>query len=474
MNNLSNWLSTFEELKEQRQPVFKKHLVAEELNEHEQNIYAVLHAAFILFNGSITKNQERLYSFWLHSISEDLKLSEVINQAQEFDSEKLKEAIALIENKELFELILLDVLVFTRLEGGLSNDLKQILNEWCQLLNIKKEAIESVVSISDHILGVDEPKQPKLTSTIESLFKNQVWSEFYIKALNKSNINNVSGGIWCIEEDILDVSGGIVVNDALLVFYNGAKITSYDGEVAFNNTGLVNPVFEFKSVDLYFDNVIGKGQYNVDGKITAFSSIRTGEVKINRCHFELTGSRAFMFDESNTSGMFENVTFNKCGNEFLLGGAVKYQEGLKFTNCEFNNCVANVGGGVFSRRLIKESFISCDFINSLSITEWEDGKNAGCLYTRDDGNAKKMIDCYLSNNVSIYKLENCASGGSLLCNSKINGVVCYYTEYNANYTYCLDDNSVMINGIDNNKSKNNFTGVKEWSELVNDESCQFA
>jgi hypothetical protein len=472
MSNLNNWLNTFKELNEQQKKPFQAHLVAGQLNKHEQNIYAVLHAAFILFNGSITQNQERLYSFWLASISEELILSEVVNQAQKFDGEKLKEAITLIESKNLFELILLDVLIFTRLDGTLSNELKQILNEWCQLLKINQDIIEDVIAISDHILGTNEPKQPILTATIKTLIENEVWAEFYINELNINNINYIiRGGIWNVKGDIIDVIKDISIADAILVFNNKSKVTMYDCKLNLTNVGLINPLFNFAAMDICFDNVVAKGTYRIEDKRTVLSSKNTGNIEVSNSHFEFNHARAFLFDESQSTGQFDHVKFIDCGNKSLLGGAIKYQEGLKFTNCQFEHCNAKIGGAAFLKNLTTKAFENCKFISCTSEHEWSDGINAGSLYFENEDNKNNIINCFIDNNISIYKLygsENCCS---MLSDTIIKGDINYTnsTHGYSTYAYALDLKSINKNGVDNAKSKNVQTSVSSWSELIDQE-----
>ena len=128
MNNLNFWLESFDKLRVERNP-FKAHIIADSLNEHEQNQYAVLQAAFVLANGAINQDQERLYGFWLAAINNNLSLSNVITQAQAVDLDALRDGINLLEDKGLIEHFLVDVLVFSRLVGGLTENLKTILGE---------------------------------------------------------------------------------------------------------------------------------------------------------------------------------------------------------------------------------------------------------------------------------------------------------------------------------------------------------
>ncbi len=80
MKNLNFWLESFDKLRVERNP-FKAHITVDSLNEHEQNQYAVLQATFVLANGVINQDQERLYGFWLTAINNNLSLSNVITQA---------------------------------------------------------------------------------------------------------------------------------------------------------------------------------------------------------------------------------------------------------------------------------------------------------------------------------------------------------------------------------------------------------
>ena len=95
MENMKSWLKCFDEIKESKVKPFKTHLLSNLLNEYELNIYAVLQSAFVLFNGNLSENQERLYKFYLPALSKELKLAEIMSQAQDVNDEKLKEYVKL-------------------------------------------------------------------------------------------------------------------------------------------------------------------------------------------------------------------------------------------------------------------------------------------------------------------------------------------------------------------------------------------
>ncbi|PTB31576.1 hypothetical protein [Photobacterium phosphoreum] len=469
MNNLNFWLESFDKLRVERNP-FKAHIIANSLNEHEQNQYAVLQAAFVLANGAINQDQERLYGFWLAAINNNLSLSNIITQAQSVDLDILRDGINLLEEKGLIEHFLIDVLVFTRLTGGLTDNLKNILGEWCQLLSLNEVQLNDVIALTDHILSVEEPHVVSMTETIRALLLNDVWAEFFTTKLTKSKLESkITQGIWLIESDI-ETESAVEFENSIIIFSNNAKLDIKNASINLRNTGLVKSIFNIEASNVSFDNVTAVGDFNADDKVTAFTLCHCDEFNVANSSFELKNARCFKFKDEESKGLFEVTTFKNCGNEYLNGGVTNYKQGVKFKNCDFLNCNALIGGIIYCKTVLESSIVSCKIDNCNSITICNN-ENIGCIYsyTYIKSAAGLIIDSIINSNVSFY------TGGDLYVNNKerlfVNSELLAkfnYTsicnQYGNEYRHILDNSSIALSDVNNSYDKNQkLSEMPTWS-----------
>ncbi|MCD9521498.1 hypothetical protein GLP14_01410 [Photobacterium carnosum] len=466
MNNLNFWLESFDKLRVERNP-FKAHIIANSLNEHEQNQYAVLQAAFVSANGAINQDQERLYGFWLAAINNNLSLSNVITQAQAVDLDALRDGINLLEEKGLIEHFLVDTFVFIRLAGSLTDNLKTILGEWCQLLSLNEAQLNEVIALTNHILDVEGPKVVKLTPTMELLLTNKIWQEFYGKPLTTEILRNpINGGFWSVE-NTLSIEHDINLTNTILIFKNTAAINQTNSKLTLNNVMLINPVFDLYNVAMSFEQVVAVGEFDKEQKITSFTSNSTPEFSVRNSKFELKNARCFKFKDEESEGLFETTIFKNCGNEYLNGGVANYKQGIKFNGCEFLDCTANVGGAVYSYYFIKDSFVGCTIVNCISNVLWSNDYSCG-LYTQKC-DYKFIVNCIIDSDISIYYIGDCDGGDGypdnrLIMHSKIVGYLTYHDCKNGDWLATLDDISVELSGADDRSSKNyQSDDIADWS-----------
>lgn len=460
MNNLNFWLESFDKLRVERNP-FKAHIIANLLNEHEQSQYVVLQAAFVLANGAINQDQERLYGFWLAAINNNLSLSNVITQAQAVDLDALRDGINLLEEKGLIEHFLVDTLVFIRLAGSLTDNLKTILGEWCQLLSLNEAPLNDVIALTDYILGVEDPKVVKLTSTMELLLINKIWQEFYVKPLTKEMLtNSINGGIWLVE-DTISIECDINLTNTVVIFKNMVTIKQINSKLILTNVGLINPVFDLYNVAMSFEQVVAVGGFEKEQKITSFTSNSTPDFSIKKSKFELINARCFKFKDKETKGLFEATVFKNCGNEYLNGGVASYKRGVKFNSCEFAECIANIGGAIYALYMLENTLFKCKINHCYSFNE--NRKECGLYGEYFDSGAVKYSEIFTT--IAIYNVR----GDNLVNGTKFLGVLEFKNNqtrgiYNIAYSSLFDTETVKQSSID---SVSNFmqkvSNIKRWS-----------
>ncbi|OHY95382.1 hypothetical protein BI375_14105 [Vibrio rotiferianus] len=470
MESVNNWLKCFDEIKESKIKPFKDHVLSGLLNDHELNSYAVLQSAFVLFNGNLSENQERLYKFYLPALSKDLKLSEIVSQAQSINDEKLNEYIKLLEDKAIVFLFLLDVLVFARLDNTLTDEFKSVLNSFCYSLSLSGEEIEQVVYLCDCILGIEIEKKPELLDLFFEMIKNPIWIEFFSKPITKNNIFDIKNGIWCIDEPIELLDGDISWKNSVIIFDGFGRLDHFNGYFISDNTHIISPVIKTNDVTIYMESVDIKGEYKLEEKITAIDINASEKVVVKNSKVKTVNARAFSFCQHSTSGWFENTDFVGCGNENLLGGAVKFIEKAYFKNCNFNDCKAKVGGALFFKTSYQDNIVDCNFKNCLSITVWGENINAGAIYFQSSNsyNMSCIVSSNIQGDISIYTLDSHSSYKQTIVNSYLSGLLFYYNyANNSGHINMLDNKSQILSGVNDSYGKNHQSNeIEQYDSLI--------
>lgn len=465
MNNIESWLKELDKIKKVTQP-FGKHIASYRLSEHEIGIYTLLHVALVSASGSISKNQERLYEFYLPSISPKLKLSELLSLAQNFSGKELEKSIETLKVYNLTLHFLLDALIFMRLDGIVSSEVRKLLDGFCQSMKVTESDIKQVVYLSDKIFNVKESNQPELDLSFDDLISNNTWVEFFSKTINKNNISKISNGIWRIEESIESYEGDIEWENCIIIFGDKGKIYQCNGNFRVDKSMLIKPDIEMKGVRFGINDSKVKGVYVEKNRSTSFLISSTDSIDIVNTSFATVNARTFSIDSENHQVNIDSCSFHNCGNKKLLGGAFYYLVGPKFKSCNFVDCVAYVGGAIFAKLLTEKSFDNCLIKRCESEIEWDDSINAGGMYFYNEEQRNNIYNSKIETNFSIFKMFS-SSGASLTVNSILQGVVCYGVQAwscggSANF---FDENGMKLNGLNSSSSLNKEVGVKEWGLL---------
>ncbi|HCE2438253.1 TPA: hypothetical protein NGU06_000438 [Vibrio parahaemolyticus] len=471
MESVNNWLKCFDEIKESKINPFKSHILSGLLNEYELNSYAVLQSAFVLFNGNLSENQERLYKFYLPALSKDLKLAEIVSQAQELNDERLTEYIKLLEDKSIVFFFVLDVLVFARLDNILTNEFKSVLNSFCHSLSLNSEEIEQVVYLCDCILGIEIKEKPELSGLFFEMIKNPIWIEFFSKPITKDNILDIKEGIWCVDEPIELLEGDISWGNSVIIFEGCGRIEHFNGSFTSKNTSMISPVVKLNDVTIDMDSVNIKGEYSLDEKITAFNIHASKNVMVKSSNVSTVNARAFSFCQYSVLGRFENTDFTDCGHESLLGGAVKFVEQVYFNNCNFIDCKAQIGGALFFKKSYSNNIVDCNFKNCLSTTEWEDGANAGLLYFESPchHDISTIVNSNVQGDISTFLINSYYGCDRQVKDSYLSGWVYHLNDNGSSYDYMMNEQSIKLSCVDDSRSKNRrCVGIKNYESLTNE------
>ncbi|NLS14862.1 hypothetical protein HGP28_18545 [Vibrio sp. SM6] len=467
MNNIESWLKELDKVKKVTQP-FGKHIASFRLSEHEIGIYTLLHVALVSASGAISKNQERLYEFYFPSISPKLKLSELLSLAQKFSAKELEKSVGILKEHNLTLHFLLDALIFMRLDGKVSSEVKSLLDGFCQSMQIPESDIKQVVYLSDKVFNIKESNKPELDESFDDLISNNTWVEFFSKKISENNISNISDGIWRLDEKIENIGDDIEWENCTIIFSEDGHVFQSNGTLNINNSTLIKPVFDLSSVEVNINNSTLKGFYQETSKVTVLSIYGCEIINISNVKFKTINARGIYINNHVSSCNISNSSFDMCGNRFMLGGAVNYISGVKFDNCKFTRCIAFVGAATFLEHLSLGSYKDCLIKACDSIVEWAENTNAGSIYASDEDNACNIVNSNIDNNITSYNLRSDGDGYAMLKNSNFRGEICYnHTNYSK--VNPLDQNSKRLSGSQSKQFARQLK-IKTKSEL--NEECE--
>ncbi|AXF59974.1 hypothetical protein DVA43_10650 [Leclercia sp. W6] len=155
---------------------YSAHTLADE-NENSRRHYCALLFMVMLSHSPISEYQQRMLQLWLPAIGMEGRQAELCQMATRFGEEGLDEALNAVRESAGQICLLLDCLVFCRVNGPLTSSQTALLEALAAMLGISQEEMENVVYIACLILGlpVGEKKASELLLGIREM---SVWREF--------------------------------------------------------------------------------------------------------------------------------------------------------------------------------------------------------------------------------------------------------------------------------------------------------
>lgn len=385
--NLNTYLQQLDLAKLDLQPL-NDHFIAEQLNEQEKELYLTMISSFVLLD-DLTEPRTRLFQLYLHACKTQHQQGKIFNLAQNISKDQIKEFIKLCSAKDLVNSFFIDAFIFLRLDTPLNDQKNILLNEWIGLFQLKENDLIQILYVVCQVLGIQHSYE--IQSTFNLNYAN-LWKEYLLQELTKDKLKQgILQGFWIVRKNI-DINFNCQISNANLYFENDSVLKFNEGiKVEFMQSRFENPIFSFYKVDhLKIQGCKISGQYDTEKKLTtlkinqfedenSYCEIKNTyfETKdaqsisiINHYDYNFYGNRA-----KDKKIRFQNVSFENCGNEKLIGGA------LFFKNINFNikdtkifNCKALVSGGIYTSDLYQNSLENVHFKDCLS-SLYQDSKS---------------------------------------------------------------------------------------------------
>lgn len=169
MNSLSKILNQIDELSIQQQP-YSDHY-ALKFDKNTRINYCGLFLMALLQEGAITEHQQRMLDLWLPAIGMAGRQVEFCELAARLSEDSLTEALTLIQQDEqLASALLLDIMVFARVAGPLSDNIVKLLEALAGFFQLDESKISNIVYFTAFIFGIDTKKlaQPSYNLSLEA------------------------------------------------------------------------------------------------------------------------------------------------------------------------------------------------------------------------------------------------------------------------------------------------------------------
>lgn len=168
-------LSELDTLRTERFP-YSSHFAAG-WDEYTRQCYGTLLITQLLSKGHISAQQQRMLDLWLPSIQLAEQQVALCETAAALDRSALSDALVQVERAGLEQCLLLDAMIFSRLDSPLQHDQQQLLGELGHHLKISGEKMAELVYLSTVILGLPCETLPEPDFDLD-LSPFCVWDEF--------------------------------------------------------------------------------------------------------------------------------------------------------------------------------------------------------------------------------------------------------------------------------------------------------
>jgi len=222
-------LSILQQLDRQRlkENPYPSHSLLDE-DENTRRQYSALLFMALLSHSPISEQQQRMLQLWLPAIGMLGKQAEFCQMAIKLGQDGLAEAINAVRDAGGNYCFMLDCLVFSRVNGPLSQQQVTLFETLGQMLAIGQAQMTTIVYITCEVLGItdDKQSQPELKIGINDI---AVWREFLdeyteslrIELVKWANDNYVTVG--SIPYEIKDLEKTINFD----IFYSRPSVTAF-------------------------------------------------------------------------------------------------------------------------------------------------------------------------------------------------------------------------------------------------------
>ncbi|CBL44888.1 Hypothetical protein HDN1F_13050 [gamma proteobacterium HdN1] len=374
LNLLETLVNATSEKQLRRNPL-PEHAAAAE-SEHLRSHYALLLAAVLSVQASLSEPQTRLLRLLFDALELDDIRGVALEQARALASETLAEAVRLIRDAGFAEHFIRDALVLLRIDGPLDDDATRLISELASSLHLDETVLAMRAQDAAGILDICDDESSNYLAAL--------WPACLSRPITAAALQNgLQGGVWLLDAD-LDVDFPWQANDAILVFRNGATLNTFvkKQEISLADCWLINASLTCRGGgSIALEQCNWYGDYDPVAKHTALDS-QSRMLTITNCKFITRNARAILVQDNKLR--LTDSRFNYCGHEKLDGGAVCHMVDMKslyklakrgvdeerlvkslnvkMVSCYFERCLAARGGAFYTNNLFSEEFIKqCEF-----------------------------------------------------------------------------------------------------------------
>lgn len=412
-----------------------EHAVAQQ-PEHLRRHYALLLAAVLTSQSEVSDAQTRLLRLLLDS----LKLGDIrgplFEQARELKSEPLLEAARLIREAGFAQHLVVDVLVLLRLDAPLGEEAVRLAGELAAFLGLEETVLAKCAGNTVDILGLssgvyeadsslsdkegeDAEDSAHGVSLIAELWPSRLPQPLTADALREG----LQGGLWLLDAN-LNVDFPWQANDAILVFLNGATLSTFakKGDVKLIDSRLIDAVLDFQGkCSITVERCNWEGDYDPHAQYTTLNSIGQ-TVNVIDCQFSTRNARAISIQNGGLT--LKGCRFNRCGHSKLNGGAIENLGSQKksIQDCSFFECQGLMAGAIYVEYLngIKCcQFFACSCIYESFMKEGELRDYA--IYCGNYKDLEAIENCVFQNtSLSLYiRVSVIVARGTQFINSSV-------------------------------------------------------
>lgn len=448
-----------------------KHAAANQ-PEHLRRHYALLLAAVLTAQPTVSEPRSRLLRLLLASLKLDDIRGNLFEQASELAPEPLLEAARLIREAGFAHHLALDALVLLRLDAPLGDDAARLAGELATFLGLDEADLAMRARNASDVLGLNMSEDANIDSrngnkeddhegekgdiaAVPSLLA-EIWPAHLPNQLTVEALRGgLQGGIWILDSN-LDVDFAWHANNAILCFRNGACLNTFakEGEIRLADCRLFDAAMDFQGAcNITVERCDWRGDYDPAAKRTAINSIGQA-LNVADCQFSTRNARTIAV--LNNGLTLTGSRFECCGHSELDGGAVwhrspspdswygseEHEAARKIEHCRFDRCRSARGGAIFVNRLT--GVTKCEFVACESRDLHP--KNAGdvAVYTTESLSPTAVSECVFRQTSLVIGDAYSGTGAKFVCATQFQNADIYF--HHKDYRNQITSDCTFTNG----------------------------
>lgn len=353
--------------------------------EHLRRHYALLLAAVLTAQPTVSEPQTRL----LRLLLDALKLGDIrgplFEQARKLTPEPLLEAARLIREAGFARHLVLDAMVLLRLEAPLGDDTVRLVGELACFLDLSESELAWRAHDAADILGLHADETLKDTTEhdgpaaelawerarlLANIWPNRLTQPLTADALRQGLKNS----FYMLDAD-LEVDFSWSGENVTFLFRNGATLRTFGSNIniKLSDCQLFNAALEIEGgqgkCQATLERCNWRGDYDSMARISALKCRRTA-LTVRDSSFVTLNARAIRAQLETLT--VKSSTFTHCGHAELYGGAIWHSdEKRSIEDCQFDRCVAALGGALRFNIAQQSSIANCKFLYCKSTEQFK-------------------------------------------------------------------------------------------------------